>query len=194
MLVALQTLISQTQEDKDLLSRILSSFLCEKDPDIQGFLRNRAVEFEGISKSRTYLLCDEEKMESGKIAVLGYIAIALKVLHIPEGISIRARREIDGFSGKTNGEPIKEVPCYLIGQLARNSCVDKSLLPGNQLLEEAYRIILSAIESVGGRYAMIECRTDDKLIAFYQRNDFEEFARIPDDDTPMVQMIRKMCD
>ena len=39
---------------------------------------------------------------------------------------------------------------------------------------------------------MIECRDKEKLIGFYQDNGFEEIARIPDEDQPMVQMIRKI--
>jgi hypothetical protein len=39
---------------------------------------------------------------------------------------------------------------------------------------------------------MIECRDNDKLIRFYKENHFNEIARIPDQDQPMVQMIRKI--
>ena len=53
-----------TKEDKDLLEQILSSFSCEKDRDIENFLRHRAVQFEELSKSRTYLICDEEQLAS----------------------------------------------------------------------------------------------------------------------------------
>ncbi len=48
------------------------------------------------------------------------------------------------------------------------------------------------METVGGRYMMIECRDEEKLIQFYKDNYFSEVARIPDENQPMVQMIWKI--
>lgn len=177
------------------MGKILSSFSCAKDHDIESFLWNRAIEFEALSKARTYLLCDADEMESnGDIVILGYISLALKVLQIPDGISIRKRKELDGFSGKIHNEPITDIPCYLIGQLARNDNAPKEKLSGKDLIEEAQRIIMSSVQAVGGRYMMIECRNEEKLLSFYTENDFAEISRIPDLETPMVQMLCKLAD
>ena len=195
MLIPLQTLIDRLQGDSGLLREILSSFSCVKDHDIESFLWNRAIEFEMLSKARTYLLCDADKMETnGKIVILGYISLALKVLQIPDGISIRKRKELDGFSGKMHNEPITDIPCYLIGQLARNDDVSKERLSGKDLIEEAQRIIMASVQAVGGRYMMIECRDNEKLLSFYVDNGFEEISRIPDSKTSMVQMLCKLVD
>ena len=186
-----------TKEDKDLLEQILSSFFCEKDGDIENFLRHRAVQFEELSKSRTYLICDEEQLASDgfyleNLTVYGYVALALKVLSVPEDTSNRVRKELDGLSGKIHNEPIGDFPCYLIGQLARNAAVHRNALSGKELLQFANDIIAASVEAVGGRYVMIECHDDTKLVNFYTDNDFKEIARIPDEGNPMVQMIRKI--
>lgn len=195
MLIPLQTLIDTMKEDSDSLMQILSSFSCAKDHDIENFLHNRAVEFEALSKARTYLLCDENEMiENGRIVLLGYISLAPKSLQIPEGLSIRRRKELDGFSGKIHNEPITEIPCYLIGQLARNDSVPRESLSGRDLIEEAQRIIMGAVQAVGGRYMMIECHNDPKLLAFYETNGFSEIARVADSGMPMVQMLCKLVD
>lgn len=97
-------------EDSEVLNRYLSSFFCEKDADIESFLRTRAAAFEKLSKSRTYLVLDEEKLADGKFIILGYFTLALKVLIIPVDKSIRSRQQLDGFSGKIYGEPIREIP------------------------------------------------------------------------------------
>lgn len=131
---------------------------------------------------------------NGQLFILGYIAIALKVLHIPDGLSINARKNYDGYRGKSQGKPITDIPCYLIGQLARNDHADKTLLSGNELLEEAHRIIMSSVENVGGRFMMIECRDKPKLLKFYRDNNFEEISRIADKNVPMVQMPCKLVD
>lgn len=63
---------------------------------------------------------------------------------------------------------------------------------GSDLLNIAFDINASAAEAVGGRYMMIECRNEEKLLKFYEDNSFGEIDRIPDYDIPMVQMIRKI--
>jgi hypothetical protein len=187
-------LIEELEEDKEL-KPLLSSFSCCEDEDIEHFLHNRAIEFEKLSKSRTYLVCDQDELQTMKIhelTIYGYIALAQKILTVPSEVSNRVRKELDGYSAKIHGEQISDFACYLIGQLSRNSNVSRDLLSGKQLLNFAEDIIATAVEAVGGRYMMIECKDEVKLIRFYENNQFTEIARIPDQEQPMVQMIRKI--
>ena len=55
----------QELKEDERVKRLLSSFSCVKDPDIEHFLRSRAVEFERLSKSRTYLIFDEDELKTG---------------------------------------------------------------------------------------------------------------------------------
>lgn len=194
MLVPLKALIDELEEDKEL-NPLLSSFSCSRDEDIESFLHKRAVEFERLSKSRTYLIFDSEEMMTRKISeitVYGYISLALKILTVPPSVSNHIRKELDGFSSKIHGEQISDFPCYLIGQLARNSNAQRNSISGRQLLEFACDVISTSVEAVGGRYIMIECRDEEKLISFYQSNDFDRISNIPDGEQPMIQMIRKI--
>lgn len=59
-------------------------------------------------------------------------------------------------------------------------------------MELAEGIIDNAVLSVGGRYIMIECREEEKLIRFYSDNEFDEICRLPDENHTMVQMIKKI--
>lgn len=71
--------MTEMNEDKELLP-FLSSFLCSLDPDVQGFLHTRAIEFEKLSKSRTYLVLNQDELKDAKITdltIYGYITIAL---------------------------------------------------------------------------------------------------------------------
>lgn len=185
-------MIEQFTEDK--ATRLLSSFSCSEDFDIEDFLHNKAIEFEKLSKARTYLVFNQEqlKRKQSPLIICGYITIALKVLSVPSNLSNRKRKEIDGFSAKHHGKQIDDFPCYLIGQLARNSDVSSDIISGKELIDFACDIIASAAESVGGRYIMIECRDEEKLIRFYENNFFSEISRISDQNKPMVQMIRKI--
>lgn len=194
MLIPLKLLIQALKEDPHLLHQFLASFSCAEDEDIESFLHNRAIDFENLSKARTYLICDEYELKNCRfqnVTIYGYLSIALKILTIPKESSNRIRKELDGFSAKIHGEPIQDIPCYLIGQLSRNSNVPKDALAGSELIHYACDIIAQAVEAAGGRYIMIECRDKERLIQFYQNNDFKEIARIPDGNIAMVQMIRK---
>ena len=185
----------QDMEDKELDS-LLSSFSCAQDKDIEDFLHNKAVQFERLSKSRTYLVFDEDELKdvnTANLTVCGYFALALKVMRVPEELSNRARKELDGYSGKIHGKRIKDFPCYLIGQLARNSNISADVLKGKELISMAHDVISVAVHAVGGRYAMIECKDNQKLINFYSANGYQEIARILDNDhATMVQMITRV--
>ena len=194
---ALTSLIKKTEEDKELLNQILSSFSCELDKDIENFLQNKAVQFEELSKARTYLICSQKQVESenfclDQLNIYGYFSLALKVLSIPDDFSNRKRMEIDGLSAKIYGKPINDFPCYLIGQLAKNSNIDINAISGDELLQSALNIISNAVKAVGGRYVMIECHNNDKLINFYKRNGFVKISNVFDKDNEMLQMIRKI--
>lgn len=152
--------MTEMNEDKELLP-FLSSFLCSLDPDVQGFLHTRAIEFEKLSKSRTYLVLNQDELKDAKITdltIYGYITIALKVLSVSTSTSRRIRKELDGLSAKIHGSLINTFPCYLIGQLGRNSNISHEVLPGEELLKLANSIIADAVDAVGGRYMMIECK------------------------------------
>lgn len=197
MSIALSSLIDQTREDETLLPQILSSFSCYQDVDIERFLYDKAIKFENLNKAKTYIIYDEDQVNRpdfclDQLTIYGYITLSLKILTVPPETSGNKRKNIDGFSSRLHGKPISDFPCYLIGQLAKNSNIEDNKLTGNELLRFAYEVIASAVDAVGGRYMMIECHNNPKLIEFYARNGFDEIAREPDGEFEMVQMIRKI--
>lgn len=139
-------------------------------------------------------MLEQEQLENREknLTRYGYISIALKILSVPQDMSNRMRKELDGFSAKIHVDLISDFPCYLIGQLSKNSNVRSDGISGKQLIGFASDIIATSVEAVGGRYMMIECRNEEELIQFYKDNYFREIARIPDENQPMVQMIRKI--
>lgn len=189
--------------ESDELNRWLSSFICEKDRDIEDFLHTKAIKYEELSKSRTYFIVDEEQLiqlikekeenqvvNMSDLIMYGYFSLALKVLSVPEQLSTNQRKNIDGLSAKIHGEVISDFPCYLIGQLARNSAVTKSAISGVEIINHAFSIIKAAMLNVGGCAILIECRNDKKLIDFYIKNGFKLIDTIPDGENVMNQMLR----
>lgn len=57
-------------------------------------------------------------------------------------------------------------------------------------MEEAFSVLNDVQDSIGGRYVMIECHNNDKLLKFYTDNGFYKFNYDNSDD--MVQMLRKL--
>lgn len=194
---SLSKLISEDNIEEDIqrLTKLLSSFSCSQDKDIEDFLHNRAIDFERINKAKTYLVCDNNVLiREGKFVILGYFSVSLKVLELSDDISNRKRKMLDGLSAKLHGKVIKSIPCYLIGQLAKNSAIpDEQSINGLELIDCAISIIRSAEALVGGRYVLIECRNNPKLLKFYIDGRFEMFDELPFGNVPMVQMIRTLC-
>ncbi len=193
--LSLEEMMNELEDEA--LKSILSSFSCIYDEDIQNFLHNRAIEFERLSKSRTYLVVSDEEFRNPKvmfdeITIYGYISLAVKVFTVSETTSNRQRQQLDGFSAKEHGKQISNFPCYLIGQLARNSNVPKESISGVELLNFAYKTIGEAVKLVGGRNILVECRNNKKLIQFYLNNGFYQISQVPDDNQTMIQMIRRI--
>ncbi|AGL03166.1 hypothetical protein [Desulfoscipio gibsoniae] len=95
MLIPLKTLMDQ---DMTATDEVISSFIYPADPDIEGFLKTRAIKFENALKSRTYLLFDKEAAHKGELSLLAYFTIALHILIVPEGFSGNRVKKLDGFS------------------------------------------------------------------------------------------------
>ena len=160
----------------------LLSFRCGQDTDVQNFLSEKAVLFEKADKTRTYLVIDDETLAAGRLNILGYFSLAIKVLTLPEEISGNQKKKLDGkYSHIENG-----ISAYLIGQLGKNDLY-KEKLSGKQLILEAMKIIQEARIRVGGRVAYIECADHPKLIKFYADNGFTVFNK--DKKSELVQMI-----
>ena len=194
MLISLKSLVQELEGSKELKD-FLTSFSCDRDSDIEYFLNNRAIEFEKLSKSRTYLICNEDDLLTkplNEVLIYGYIALSLKILTVPEETSNRVRKEIDGLSAKIHNERINDFSCYLIGQLAKNSNIKTNIITGTELIDFACNVIATSVNAVGGRYIMIECKNEEKLINFYNKNGFNIISKVPDGDQEMIQMIRKI--
>lgn len=153
-------------------------------------MSNQAIRFELANKSRTYFIVDKDRQKvNGVPEMLGYFSLGLKVLKIPEEASTTLRKKLDGYSAKINKELITELPCYLIGQLARNSKIDKTILPGKQLLDYCLGVIQPSITYVGGRIILVESKDKTGLLNFYENNNFEIISEIPDKKEKMYQLF-----
>ena len=61
--------------DEQKAQELISIFVCSKDSDVENFLKERAIAFEWMGKSRTFLIFNENEEE---FKVLAYFTLALQ--------------------------------------------------------------------------------------------------------------------
>lgn len=78
-------------------------------------MKEKAVKFEKLGKSRTFFIYDEE---ADVFKILAYFTLSIQVLKIPkEMISGNKAKKLDGLSSNMRGDRITEFPVILVGQL-----------------------------------------------------------------------------
>lgn len=186
VLPLLDLLNSDSSEEE--ISHLLFSFECKSlsfgASDVEYFIHNKAINFEKMDLSRTYLVLGTYQKE---VYLAGYFSIANKPLVIPKkqfkNISGSLKKKLMGFGHKTD---MKNYECkgYLLGQLGKNySDLAKKAnqATGNDLLTLAYGKIKEAHAIVGGRVLHLECEDNEKIKSFYHLNGFRQ---LEDYETP----------
>ncbi len=172
--------------DEEKAQELISIFNCEKDKDIENFIRERAILFEKLGKSRTYLIFDEDEEE---FKVLAYFTLAMQVLKIPEDLlSNRKTKFLDGFSSKIRGEKITEFPTILIGQVGKNDSF-KELISGNEIMQYCLSTVFKGQAVLAGRIIMLECKDVPYIINLYKKFGFQKLEKDYDEDEH-IQMIK----
>lgn len=165
---------------------LISIFNCEKDKDVEFFLKERAILFEKLGKSRTYLIFDEDKDEFN---ILAYFTLAMQVLKVPEELlSGRETKKMDGFSSKIKGIKITEFPTILIGQVGKNNLY-KELITGSEIMQYCLSVVLRGQAILAGRIIMLECKDISYIINLYKKYGFQVLEKDYDEDK-YLQMIR----
>lgn len=174
------------------LLRMISDFSCPKNPDVEHFLKESAIDFTKKNQSVTYLVLD---MEDG--ALLGYFTIALKPLTVrDETVSNTAKRKIRRVSEFDEQTKSYTMSAYLIAQLGKNYTNDAwKRITGAQMLELAWSVIEDMQYMGGGTVVFLEANDEAKLLTFYKNNKFRQFdTRITASDTEnqheLVQLLR----
>jgi len=121
--------------DKGKVDRTLSSFYCTKDPDIQDFVRCNMERFDDKSICRSYLILDRMNSDDENFCVLGFFAMALKILRVEQSKLDRKQKKDMNLLREQEG-----IPSYFIAQLGKNDMF-KYNFEGKYLLDEALNIV-----------------------------------------------------
>lgn len=186
-------------EDKlgeDSLVQILSEFSCNKNPDVDRFLKHNAVEFTKKNQSVTYLVFS---VEDG--ALLGYFTIAVKPLivrgeMVNDQMSNRAKNKLKRVSELDETTQSYNMAAYLIAQLGKNFADNlNTRITGAELLELAWQVVEQMQQLCGGMVVFLEANKEQKLLDFYKENGFQRFdtrqtAAKDKEPHELVQLLR----
>jgi hypothetical protein len=181
---------------ENVLTQILSEFSCEKNPDVDRFLKNSAIEFTKKNQSVTYLVFS---VDDGSL--LGYFTIAVKPLTVRgemvDGkMSNRAKNKIKRVSELDEETQSYNMAAYLIAQLGKNYTDNANeKITGVELLELAWQVVEQMQQLGGGMVTFLEANNEEKLLKFYTDNGFQRFdtrQTLSKDKEPheLVQLLR----
>lgn len=158
---------------ENAMQSVLSDFSCQKNKDVEKFLKEQAVSFTKKNQSVTYVVLSKNDLD-----IMGYFTLAIKPLAVNlDDFSKTTQKKIARISkiDKKTGE--YTFSAYLIAQLGKNfeyHATDK--LTGKVLLDLAIKQIKEIQYMAGGVVYFLEAENNPKLLKFYEENGFKRFA------------------
>ncbi|MDE7285007.1 MAG: N-acetyltransferase [Lachnospiraceae bacterium] len=181
---------------EDSCKKILSTFICSLNMDVDDFIHNNAINFAKQRIAITFLVFRET--EKGNV-LTGYYTLANKFVAVSANmLSTTLKKRISKFSQYDTALDRYLISMPLIAQLGRNysDIAKKYPISGNDLLYLAFQNIQNVQHIIGGKTAYIECASNQKLHDFYSTHGFVPFGEREreidelDDSPILVQMLR----
>lgn len=157
------------------IKKLLKTFVCTKNTDVQDFLHNKAITFERNLRSCTYLYVSNTDK-----SVAGYFSIGITYT-LTNKLDKAVVKFLDGYTDETIA-----IPCYLIGQLGKSDTCKEKI--GKFLLDDALNFIDKAQGILKGRFVLIDSVNDERVINFYKENSF--IALENDKSLKSIKMIK----
>lgn len=159
----------------EFVQNFLQSFSCSKNPEIEDFIRNKAVDFALKKISVTYLLVDDERN------ILAYFSLTHKVVEIgTENLSNTTKKRLEKFSTLNSSRSCFSASAFLIAQFGKNFTAGlNESISGIQLMDYVFSILTKAQHLVGGGLVFLECEEKSELLDFYtnSKNNFKIFGQ-----------------
>ncbi len=145
----------------------LAGFSCPLNKDVDFFLKHKAILYERMDKSRSYIVVG---ISGDVIRVLGYFSLTSREIEFGEDVGNRTRKKILGTGFEANSK----ISAILIGQFSKNySNNNNILITGKELFDLAIHKTIQANRYIGGRIVYLECENNPKLIEFYSNMGLE---------------------
>ena len=155
------------------MRQLLSEFFCDKNPDVERFLKEQSIEFTKKNQSVTYLVFSNDD-----VSLVGYFTLTIKPITVnADNFSNTMKRKIARVSELDEVNGTYTLSAYLIAQLGKNykDGVNEKIT-GEQLLQAAVDTIKELQYMAGGMVMFLETENDEKLLNFYvNENGFKQF-------------------
>lgn len=132
---------------EDELRQILSEFFCDKNSDVERFLKEQSIEFTKKNQSVTYLVFSNDDA-----SLVGYFTLTMKPITIKaDSFSNTMKRKIARVSEMDEENGTYTLSAYLIAQLGKNykNGLNRKI-EGEQLLQAAIETIKELQYMAGG--------------------------------------------
>lgn len=176
--------------DEESVKILLSEFSCDKNKEIEDFVRNKALDFSKRKITITHLLLDEE---SNLVAIyaLTHKAISINGNLLNESVLKKLRKYALPEPNTNNFL----VSAFLIAQFGKNSsnknCKQRI---GNEIMQSVFEFIKKVQNQIGGRIIYLECEDKKELLDFYtnEQNRFSIFGERFSEDGILYKQLLKI--
>ena len=167
----------------------LSAFSSPLNPEIEEFIRSKAIDFAKRKLSITYLVND---LTDGNI--LGYFTLTHKSIIVSDtNLSSTARRKLARYSRMDKVSGNYMASAFLLAQFGKNYGVDGGRrISGAELMQLASDVLVSIQRQIGGGIVYLDCEDKPELISFYTDQNFKRFDDrfSSEDDQKYIQFMR----
>ena len=167
----------------------LSRFVSTKNPDIEEFIKEKAIAFAKGKLSITYILSD---MEDG--AILGYFTLTHKSLTVSsEKLSKTAQKRLMRYARFDVETGNYTASAFLLAQFGKNYGVENGKrISGSEMMKYVDIILLDVQRRIGGGIMYLDCEDKEKLREFYEGENFKKAGErfSAEDSKKYLQYIR----
>ena len=158
---------------RDGLDRLIGSFSCPVNAEVESFLKTKALQSARLSASQTYLVCNDR---TGML--LGYFTLLLKAYTVKAASLSSANRRLLSRFSEIDPAGNFNVAVYLIAQIGKNFAIaEENQIKGSDLIARAEDEFSAIRSRIGGKLVMVEREIDrPKLLDFYTANGFKSWT------------------
>ena len=173
----------------EVIEHKLATFSSPKNPEIEDFIRNKAISFATGKLSITYLVNDGD---TGNI--LGYFTLTHKSIVINgDNLSATSRKKLARYSRMDASTGNYMASSFLLAQFGKNYALAKEeRIDGAELMELATGVLVNIQRQIGGGIVYLDCEDKEELTSFYKRQNFKQFddRYSTEDNQKYIQFMR----
>ena len=173
----------------EVIEHKLATFSSPKNPEIEDFIRNKAINFAIGKLSITYLVNDGDTGE-----ILGYFTLTHKSIVISGGnLSATSKKKLARYSRMVASTRNYMASSFLLAQFGKKYALAKeNRIDGSELMRLATGVLISIQRQIGCGIVYLDCEDKEELTSFYKRQNFKQFddRYSTEDNQKYIQFMR----